>query len=84
MTDSGNPAESQESSGRKRTLSTIAPGLEILGPLSGDEIAWHLILIGVDCGMPGPEIARWLMKLSGYPFWPDVETLAVLLQDAGL
>ena len=84
MTDSENTAESQDSSGRKRTLSTIVPGMVFEGPLSGDEIAWHLIQIGRDCGLEGPDIARWLMKLVGYPMWPDIETLIVLMRDAGL
>ena len=83
MTDSGNPAESQDSSGRIRTSSTIAPGIVFEGPISGDEIAWHLILIGKDCGLDGPTIAAWLMKLDGYRFWPDHESLAVYLRDAG-
>ena len=84
MSNSDNPADSQDSSGRKRTLSTVAPGLEILGPLSGDEIAWHLILIGKDCGRSGEEIARWLLRLEDVPFWPDRATIALLLADAGL
>lgn len=58
--------------------------MEIEPPLCTDAIVWQLILLGVDCGRSGEEIASWLMRLEDLPFWPDRETIAILLQDAGL
>lgn len=58
--------------------------MEIEPPLCADAIAWQLILLGVDCGLSGKEIAQWLMRLDGYPFWPPHDQLALLLEDAGL
>ena len=84
MSDSDNPAQSQEFYGERRTLSTICPGMELTPGLSGDEIAWQLIRLGIDAGRSGEEIARWLMRLEDLPFWPDRATIAILLQDAGL
>lgn len=84
MSDSDNPAQSQEFYGERRTLSTICPGMELTPGLSGDEIAWQLIRLGLDCGLDGPTIAQWLMRLDGFPFWPPHSELALLLEDAGL
>ena len=84
MTNSDNTADSQEFQRERRTLSTICPGMELTPGLSGDEIAWQLIRLGQDCGLDGPTIARWLMRLDGYPFWPDHESLALYIRDAGL
>ena len=58
--------------------------MEIEPPLCADAIAWQLILLGKDCGRDGQEIARWLMLLQDVPFWPDLETIIVLMRDAGL
>lgn len=58
--------------------------MEIEPPLCADAIAWQLILLGKDCGRDGAEIARWLIALEDAPFWPDRETIAILLTDAGL
>lgn len=84
MSDSDNPTDSQEFYGERRTLSTICPGMELTPGLSGDEIAWQLIRLGQDCGLDGPTIARWLMRLDGFPFWPPHDALAQYLEDAGL
>ena len=58
--------------------------MEIEPPLCSDAIAWNLILLGKDCGRSSAEIIGWLTTLSDVPFWPDIETLAVLMADAGL
>lgn len=84
MTDSDNPADSQEFCRRRPSLSTVCPGMEVEPPLCTDAIAWNLILLGLDCGRSGAEIAEWLIRLEDLPFWPDRETLKVLMQDAGL
>lgn len=84
MTDSDNTADSQAFCRRRPTLSTLCPGMEIEPPLCADAIAWNLILLGADCGLDGPTIARWLMKLEGFPMWPPLDALAQYLADAGL
>lgn len=84
MTDSDNTADSQGFCGRRPSLSTICPGMEIEPPLCADAIAWQIILLGKDCGRSGAEIARWLLRLEDLPFWPDLETLTILIEDAGL
>lgn len=84
MTNSDNTNDSQDFYRERRTLSTICPGMELTPGLSGDEIAWQLIRLGADCGLDGPTIARWLMRLDGFPFWPPHDQLALLLEDAGL
>ena len=50
-------------------------------PLSGPEIAYELILLGQDAGLPAAEIARFLLRLDGFPGWPDIEELARLMAD---
>lgn len=84
MTDSDNPADSQEFCRRRPSLSTVCPGMEVEPPLCTDAIAWNLILLGVDCGRSAEEIASWLHALEDVPFWPDDETIAILMRDAGL
>ena len=84
MTNSDNTNDSQGFCFRRPSLSTICPGMEIEPPLCADAIAWQLILLGKDCGRSGSEIARWLLALEDVPFWPDPETLAILIEDAGL
>lgn len=84
MTDSDNLTRPQGFCGRRPSLSTICPGMEIEPPLCGDAIAWNLILLGIDCGLEGPEIARWLVALDGFPMWPPHDALASLMRDAGL
>lgn len=84
MTNSENTEDSQGVCRRRPSLSTICPGMEVEPPLCGDAIAWNLILLGKDCGRSGAEIARWLMLLQDVPFWPDLETIIVLMRDAGL
>ena len=84
MSNSDNPAQSQAILGKRPTLSTVCPGMELTPGLSGDEIAWQLIRLGMDCGRSGEEIARYLLKLEGFPFWPDRATIAMLLWEAGL
>lgn len=59
-------------------------GLTVPEPVSGDEIVWHLIRLGIDCGLDGKAIAGWLMKLEGFPMWPPPDALEVYLRDAGL
>lgn len=59
-------------------------GLSVPEPVSGDEIAWHLIRLGIDCGLEGPAIAAWLLRLEGFPLWPPREALKIYLADAGL
>lgn len=58
--------------------------MEVEPPLCTDAIVWNLILLGVDCGRSADEIARWLTALEDVPFWPDRETIALLMRDAGL
>lgn len=84
MSNSDNPADPQEFCRRRPTLSTVCPGMELDPPMSGDEIAWQIILLGKDCGHSASEIASWLMRLQEVPFWPDLETIIVLMRDAGL
>lgn len=84
MTNSDNTNDSQDFYRERRTLSTICPGMELTPGLSGDEIAWQLIRLGMDAGRSGEEIARWLLLLEDVPFWPDRATIALLLEDAGL
>lgn len=84
MSDSDNPRDSQAFCPRRTFLSAICPGMELEPPLCGDAIAWQLILLGKDCGRSLDEIVSWLLALRDVPFWPDLETIAVLLQDAGL
>lgn len=52
-------------------------------PMSGDAIAWHLILLGRDCGLEATAMAQWLMRLDGFPMWPPHDQLALLMRDAG-
>ena len=84
MSDSGKPTDSQAILGKRPTLSTVCPGMELTPGLSGDEIAWQLIRLGSDCGRSGEEIARWLIRLEDLPLWPDRKTIALLLWEAGL
>ena len=84
MTNSDNPADSQEFCRRRPTLSTVCPGMEVEPPLCGDAIAWQLILLGADCGLERAEIIDWLLKLDGFPLWPPHDRLADYLRDAGL
>lgn len=84
MSNSDNPAYSQDFCRRRPSLSTVCPGMEIEPPLCTDAIAWQLILLGKDCGREPEEIARWLLLLEDVPFWPDRATIALLLEDAGL
>lgn len=84
MTNSENTAQSQGFCGRRPSLSTVCPGMELEPPLCADAIAWQLILLGKDCGREPEEIARWLLLLEDVPFWPDRATIALLLEDAGL
>lgn len=84
MTNSENTEDSQGVCRRRPSLSTICPGMEVEPPLCTDAIVWNLILLGVDCGREPQEIARWLHALEDVPFWPDAETIAVLMRDAGL
>ena len=84
MSDSGNSADSQAFYENRPTQSDICPGMELTPGLSGDEIAWQLIRLGMDAGRSGEEIARWLILLEDVPFWPDRKTIALLLWEAGL
>lgn len=84
MSHSENTKPPQGFCGRRPNLSTICPGMEIEPPLCADAIAWQIILLGADCGRTGDEIAEWLTRLEDLPFWPDRESLAVYLRDAGL
>lgn len=84
MSHSENTKPPQGFCGRRPSLSTICPGMEIEPPLCTDAIAWNLILLGKDCGRSDKEINGWLRALKNVPFWPDRETLKILLRDAGL
>lgn len=84
MSNSDNTAQSQAPCRYGRRFSTACPGMALEPPLCGDAIAWNLILLGVDCGRPAEEITRWLLALEDVPFWPDRDTIAVLMADAGL
>ena len=84
MSDSDNTKPPQAFSEERPTVSAICPGMELTPGLSGDEIAWQLIRLGQDCGLTAPEIASYLLKLEGFPLWPDRESIALYLADAGL
>ena len=84
MTDSDNTADSQAFCPRRTFLSAICPGMELEPPLCGDAIAWNLILLGRDCGLEAPALIDYLNRVKDFPFWPDDETVAILLADAGL
>ena len=84
MTDNDNPSDSQAFYEERPGASAICPGMELTPGLSGDEIAWQLIRLGQDCGLCAAEIAEYLLRLEGFPLWPDRESIALYLADAGL